>query len=133
MWDLWWLARLTAHHHSQATRCEVIEVTVTLPATAARFWVYLEPNDEHAKHGFRLMRKILKQLLNDSHNLHMNSPKHSTSKKPSRYKGVGMVTFKHNKATDKHFEDLGIISLTTEELQARELRLSQSRPKNRQV
>jgi len=90
---------------------------------AARFLVYLEPNDEYAKHGFRLMRKILKQPLNDSHNLHMNSPTHSTSKKPSRYKGVGMVTFKHNKATDKYFEDLGIITLTKEELKERNLRL----------
>ena len=133
MWDLWWLATPPAHHHSQATRCEVIEVTVTLPATAARFWVYLEPNDEYAKHGFRLVRKILKQLLNDSHHLYMNSPKHKTLKNSRSYAGVGMVTFKHNKATDKHFEDLGIISLTKEEIEARKLRLSQSRPKNRQV
>ena len=79
------------------------------------------------------MRKILKQPLNDSHNLHMNSPKHKTLKNSRSYAGVGMVTFKHNKATDKHFADLGIISLTKEELKARKLRLLQERKKNREV
>ena len=68
------------------------------------------------------MRKILKQLLNDSRNLHMNSPKHSTSKKPSRYKGVGMATLKEGNAIDKSLKKHGNILLTTEELKARNLR-----------
>ena len=54
----------------------------------------------------------------------MNSPKGNTDKnKKSRYKGVGMHTFKKDAATDKFFEDLGIISLTKEELEERRQRL----------
>ena len=58
----------------------------------------------------------------------MNSPKGKTDKnKKSRYKGVGMATFKKDAATEKFFKDLGIITLTEEELKERNLRLLRKR------